>query len=224
MDSDIIDGGKMKFYVLDTSMTKLSADTEFTILEPFHTGPAPQCPRCGTYIGMLTWLPPYRVTLETRGEDFGDIVGGPGFEVLVSERFRDLYDQRKLTGIIAFEPVEVVGIKRHKRFSGNPPAYFKADIVFSEATVDDNKSGLTREHGPRCPKCHQAGSGIRKADRIVLEDDTWSGEDLFRPRGDTGDVMTSARFKEFCETHAITNAKLVPALEYSFDFYKHRLK
>ena len=209
----------MKFFILDLRNSQTDADTEFTEPDDTRTGPAPQCPRCGYYLSLLVWLPPYRVELETWGRRFGDIAGGPGFDLIVSERFRDLYLKEQITGLSAFEPVEIVGLTRHKLFTGDPPRYFKADVILTQATVDDTRSGLIREPGMLCPECHET-RGIRKTNSVVLEDDTWKGEDLFRPRGLRGSILASARFKQFCEAHQIANAKLIPAEGYSFDFYK----
>jgi hypothetical protein len=54
--------------------------------EGFKVGPAPRCPACGGFIGLLRWLPPFRVELETWGKEFGDVIH-IGDELLVSERF-----------------------------------------------------------------------------------------------------------------------------------------
>jgi hypothetical protein len=54
--------------------------------------------------------------------------------------------------------------------------------------------------------------------RVVLEADTWSGEDVFRARGDSAIIVTS-RFQHMASESGILGALFVPASEYHIDFY-----
>lgn len=47
------------------------------------------------------------------------------------------------------------------------------------------------------------------------------GHDIFKPLGLT-DIVVTERFKEFAEAHQVSNCLLIPAEEYSFDFYPER--
>src|SRR4029078_8184867 len=94
------------FYILEQHpVDTTDAETEFFSLKPDNTGDAPRCPTCGDYIGMCRWLPPYQVELKLWGWHFGDIAYGAGLNVLVSERFRALYEEHELVGLTGFEPV-----------------------------------------------------------------------------------------------------------------------
>ncbi|MBI4719476.1 MAG: hypothetical protein HY763_16900 [Planctomycetes bacterium] len=60
---------------------------------------------------------------------------------------------------------------------------------------------------------------MRRWKRIVLEPETWSGEDIFIARGCSA-IITSERFRDFVERHKLLNIVLVPAEEYDYDFYR----
>src|SRR5947209_10879505 len=87
----------------------------------FNVGEALKCPNCGRFIGMLAWLPPFRVELQAWGMEFGDIIEAGGNDLIVSRRFKRLYDEHQLTGLIGFEPVEVVKVKRQGRSGAELP-------------------------------------------------------------------------------------------------------
>jgi hypothetical protein len=170
---------------------------------------------------MLPWLPPHRAELEALGQDFGDIAFGPGLEFLVSEQFKEPWCKTELVGLEGFFPVEIAKVKKHKKIGGSVPNYFCVSVVRSRAAIDVVASGLERNDGTGaevCPEC-RLGPGVRRAQRIVLEPSTWSGEDIFIARGLPGTYIASERFKGFCERNQMKNAVLIPALEYSFDFY-----
>ncbi len=213
----------MRFFVLEYKPGCSPGDTEFSKAEPARRGPAPQCEACGVFIGMLTWLPPFRVVLETWGDVFGDVAYGPGCGVLVSQRFRTLWLERELTGLDGFDDVEVISVKRHDRNKaphGPPPPYYRVMVVRGNAAVDELRSELERDDIGLCPVCRSGkGGGVTRTKRVILEESTWSGEDVFIARGLPGMYLTTERFKCFCDDYKITNALLIPAEDYSFDFY-----
>lgn len=191
--------------------------------ETIRTGDAPTCPQCGGHIGMLTWLPPYEGELECWGREFGDIVPKVnGQDLLISERFKVLYEEFGLTGLTGFDPVEILRVKkRYRRMHGELPKYFRVDAARSRAAVDQRRSGYVWKVPPTCDECRLARDWRRK-EAIIIEPGTWSGEDIFVPRG--GPLLVSARFKEFCETHQIRNAILIPSEQYWSDAYPYENK
>jgi hypothetical protein len=192
-------------------------DTQCDTAEPDNRGDAPHCPRCGDPIGMLTWLPPYRVELELYGQGLGDFVDGPGDEVLISERFAEVFRAEGLTGLLGFHPVEVVGVRR-KRKGPKPavvPRYFVVTPCFGRGAVDEGRSRLRRNKPVTCPECRF--TGVDSIHGFVLEPGTWQGEDVFRPRGEQGSIFVSERFAEFVKQHGFTNMKLIPTEEYAWD-------
>jgi hypothetical protein len=192
--------------------------------EGFSVGPAPRCPACGGFIGMLRWVPPFRVELETWGKEFGDVMR-TGDELLVSERFKKMYTEAGLTGLRGFEPVVVIKVKRHRKLVGEPPRYYVAEVVRSETTVDVDASGKEWNGGEEpCPVCfHRKGGTFLRQKRVVIKPETWSGHDILHARGGAR-FVASMRMKEICEANGIKNAVWIPAGEYEIDFYPSEAK
>lgn len=187
------------------------ATTDFLQAHPHNVGDGLLCKACGQPIGMLRWEPPLRAEIETWGTQFGDLVFGPGDSFLVSERFKTFWERSDLRGLHGFEPVEVVKVRRRgKRINAAPPQYFRVWAGRSDVAVDRSRSGIqwVNPPDPACEVCR--GGGIKKGwERIILE--TEPAEDLFIARGLSGQLLASERFKRFCEEHAITNCRLIPA-------------
>jgi hypothetical protein len=212
----------MEFYLLNRTPRGLqeAARTDVIAADGTKHGDAPRCDACGKYIGMRCWLPPYRVELDTWGRKFGDLAfQNVGADLLVSARFKRLYEEHELTGLISFEPVEIVNVNRHRNLSGEPPSYFKAGVYRSQTLIDQTAAGLEWETPPSCEVCG-LGTTIKRWKGIAIRPETWTGEDIFLVRKMPGeDVITSPRFKAFCEVNEITNAVFIPAEEYGHDFY-----
>lgn len=214
----------MRFFVLERKPTGASESGRTDVMqqEGFTVGEAPRCPACGGFIGMLKWLPPYRVEMDTWGDHFGDFAFGGGCEwFLVSDRFRSIYVRSGLKGLSGFDPVEVTKITRHnKKLRGNPPQYFKVDVVRSQTAVDQALSGFEWSEGASiCPVCLIPKEGvIKRWSGIVIRSESWQGEDIFVPRGG-GELITTSRFKELCEGSEVKNAVFVPAESYGHDYY-----
>jgi hypothetical protein len=211
----------MRFYVLKDPPSDSAADkeagTEAVRSEGYTPGEALRCPACGGFVSMLRWLAPHEAELETWGKSFGDLVYKGYDEILVSERFKSLYERSGLSGLSTFDPVKIVKVIRRRKLIGDPPRYHRADIARSRAAIDQKSSGFVWEEPPTCPEC-RSGNGIKRWSRVVIEENTWSGEDVFQPRG-LAVILVTERFKEFCELNNIKNAYFVPAEEYGHDFY-----
>jgi len=206
-----------RFFVLRDDMHG-HFDTRFSQVVPENRGEAPQCPRCGRTIGMLPWLPPYHAELELYGEDFGDFVDGPGYEVLISERFADAFRADGLTGLLGFHPVEFVRIRGKGSKSRAPlvaPRYFVVSPCFGSGAVDETRSRLRRTRPVTCPECRSGG--VSSIHGFALEQGTWQGEDVFRPRGERGTLLVSERFAGFVQRHRLTNMSLTLIEEYVWD-------
>jgi hypothetical protein len=216
----------MQFYVLqkpppESPQDKLWGTEALTSDPSSSTGEAPRCEACGDYVGMRAWIPPYEVELETWGKEFGDVMDMTYPDLLVSQRFRDLWKRSGMVGLTDFEPVAVVKVRRHRRFTGDPPPYYKARAAWRTARLDLIASDCQWAAEPDiCPVCQSEKTGatfLREAG-IVLEPGTWNGEDIFVPRA-TSEFLTTSRFKQFCEDHRVTNTYFLPAETYVTDFY-----
>ncbi|HOA53542.1 MAG TPA: hypothetical protein PKI05_14910, partial [Thermogutta sp.] len=187
-------------------------------------GEPPRCEACGHPVGMRAWLPPVRVNFEVCRDGYCDFVFPPVNDILVSSRFKQIYESEGLTGLSGFDPVEIVKIKPKRRAKEPPPAYFRVFVARSQAVVDPEASGFDPPADkPVCPVC-RIGSNRKRWKKLVIQPGTWSGEDVFFPRGCTGDIIVSERFKMVCEAHGVTNALLIPVEEYGYDFYPHETK
>jgi hypothetical protein len=212
----------MQFYVLENPRIKDSAfATDFLKEEPVIQGEPSRCELCGRFVGMIPWLAPHRAMIEPWGREYGDIVFGFGFGLLVSEKFKNAWLRSTLKGLEGFDPVEILKVRKHKKIATPPPRYFLVSVQRSRAAIDAAASGLERDESTEvevCPECRKGG-GVKRTRRVVLQRSTWSGEDIFIARGLPGTYIASERFKDFCERNQVKNAVLIPALEYSFDFY-----
>jgi hypothetical protein len=205
-----------RFFVLQEDMHG-PYDTEFDEVEPANLTDAPRCPQCGGAIGMMTWLPPYRVELELHGRNLGDFVEGPGYDVLISERFAEAFRAEGLTGLLGFHPVEVVRVRKVRKGPkpAQVPPYFAVTACYGRGTVDEARSRLRRNKPITCPECRS--TGVDSIHGLVLEPGTWQGEDIFRPRGLRGILFVSERFAGFIQRHSLTNMKLTPSEQFVWD-------
>jgi len=203
----------MEFYVLETPKPDSAEDRAGRIdaiaEEGFNVGEAPCCARCGRFLGMLTWLPPYRLEIETWGRRYGD-VARTGDDLIVSERFKEAFQNAGLIGIKNFEPVEVSKIThRRGKPSETMPRYFKATVVRSPTTVDQDASGCVWEDESKvCPEC--LFGKLKRYKRLVIKQETWNGEDVFFPRGGHGPIV-SERFRSMFFDHELLGVVFIPS-------------
>ncbi len=207
----------VRFYVLHRRVGLHGCDALQT--DDAVIGEPPRCEACGDPIGMRAWLPPLRVNFWVCREGYCDLVYPTNDDILVSLRFKKIFEHEHLRGLSSFDPVELAKVRPKRRAKEPPPAYFRARVCRSQAVLDKVASGYeAREPGPTCPVC-LVGPPISRWKGIVIKEETWPGEDILHPRGGSGHIIVSERFKQICERHAVKNACFVPAEEYSGDFY-----
>ncbi len=199
------------------------ARTDFMTSEGATFHDPPNCKTCGSGISNLIWAPPYHAEMDQWGERYGDLaLSGSPQCILVSERFRDLYENSGMIGLSGFYPVTIDRlVRRNKKCKGKPPTYLKADVARSRVGVDDARSGCVwTKDSTICPECLFPMKGIIKRwTGTILLPGQVPAEDVFVPRGGGAGIMVSTRFKAFCEEHAISNAWFFPAELYAKDFY-----
>lgn len=122
-----------------------------------------------------------------------------------------------MLGLGKFHPTQIVSIKKHEAFKGDPPKYFLVEVQRSRTIIDQAASGFEWDGPPTCPECCM-GNLIKRWKRIVIKEDTWSGENIFIPRGKNAFIVNE-RFREFALAYKITNCCLIQAEEYAYDFY-----
>jgi hypothetical protein len=211
---------RMRFFVMETLLGG-EHDTVFSTIAPTNVGPAPRCPQCGDGVGMLSWEPPYRGELELYGRDFADLMEGSGNDLLVTERFAEDFKKEGLKGLSGFHPVEVVRVRRKRRGPkpGPPPRYLFVTTAYGQPAIDMERSRIKGSTPMTCSWCRYVGPDA--IDGLALEEGTWGGEDVFRPRGLSGTVIVSERFVRFAERHALSHMTFVPIEKYVRDPHGH---
>ena len=190
-------------------------DTEALPDDGFEVGDVPRCPKCGGGLGMLEWLPPFRVEIALYGkEGAGDFVEATGNKLLVSERMAAAIRSEGLTGLHNFRPVEVVKMNARAKRVG-VPRYLLILVTHGRAALDEARSRLRRPEPLACIECRAPDlDGIYG---FRIEPGTWEGLDAFRPRGFQGEIVVSERFADFVRRHGFTNIKLIPTEQFTWD-------
>jgi hypothetical protein len=197
-------------------------------LTPINLGESENCPICSSPVSSKMWLPPHKIKISSaKPEKWGDFVWGAGFPLLVSCRFKEVYDKEGLSGISYFSsPVDVVrmGPLKSGQFSNPPPIYHLIHVPWGGANQDDTASGLKYEQPEKitCAYC-RSGFSWQKQDRIVIEEGSWDGSDIFKPRNAPVQFMVSGRFKHIAEGCDFKNIWLIPAENYGFDVRRRGL-
>lgn len=208
-------GNSVSFYVLKPDGGLFGRRWAYgEIVEPSNSGPPDRCPQCGAPVSRLKWLPPHRLTLSTsRREKWPDMLWGAGFPLMVSARFREAYEAAGLQGITCFHaPAEILRMGS-KRVGEGVPAYHLIDILWGGANLDDRASGAVREN-VTCP--YDRGS-IAFLQKVVLEDSSWVGADIFEARGLPARIVVSERSRDAVDAFRLTGAMLIPAERYAYD-------
>ncbi len=81
--------------------------------------------------------------------------------------------------------------------------------------MDDARSRIRRQTPIACEWCRE--TNVPSIHGFVLEEGTWRGEDVFYARGLPGSTIVSERFVRFVERHQLTNMRLIPTEEYTWD-------
>lgn len=211
----------MQFYVIEPEKGLFGTKWAYGESDdPKNRGDPKTCPECGDILSLMTWLPPHRLKLSSaKPEKWPDFLWGAGIHLMVSGRFKGIYVEEELSGIIEFhQPAEIVrvGSRRRGDLPPNPPVYHLVDILWGGANLDDKASKAVFKYWPLCPLCRSSGA-VHSRERIILEPDSWTGADIFQARGVPGEILVSERFKQAVEKHRLTNLLLIPAERYGYD-------
>ncbi len=210
----------MNFYLLterDWMRGTDFPDTVFFTNDHVTLGDAPRCPVCNRYCEGMEWLPPYQIELEMFTNRFGDVIVGTGLDLIVDESFKIAFEKTDLTGLEIIGEAEVERIicrrKARKKLIGPIPKYYVARMKYGCAAIDHEKSGSAFEPGkkPICDYCRLGRIGAYR--KIVIDESTWDGTDIFMARGIGGQITTSQRFKDWWDSCNFTNCKLIPSEE-----------
>lgn len=180
-----------------------------------NTGEGVRCPTCNRPLSMLKWLPPFRVGLESWGKHYGD-VAEIGDDLIVSERFMHVFTSSGLRGLLSFEPVTIIQVAHRRGKPKEPqPRYFKAAVERSRTTIDQEASEYVWEDKSKvCPEC--LFGKLKRYKGLIIKEETWTGDDVFFPRGGNGPIV-SERFKNVFIENGLLGAVFIPVEKAGYD-------
>jgi len=174
------------------------------------------CPECGYILVWTKWVEPRGVRLSK--PLFGDVVFDSD-DMLVSQRFKDLYEESDLKGITAFHKLDKVLVSRNTKKQLEPPTYYYIEVAVANAIFDPEKTTALplgrnkknydiREGVKRCRLCHPynydtmahiKGFGIKYLDDNLL--------DIFAIYPRAKEKHFSQKFVDWALENNITNFK-----------------
>ena len=189
----------MKKYILSSELTynlKYSdaiADDPYVVKEDTSS----YCPRCNRMTYGLNWYPPYNIKLYKR--NVGDIVLGTSL-MIVTKKFKDIYEQNNLTGIKEFCRID--SIKRKKD---------KVDIELYclklnryEVPIDYEKSRMEGDNASwQCDLCNPDGKLEIYINGIYFQKDFPA--DIFHIFAFGDRIFLSEKFISVMKNNGITN-------------------
>jgi hypothetical protein len=190
---------------------------------PNYAG-APECPTCRRAVGMLTWLPPHRVALK-QSKQIGDFVSGAGgCPFLCQSRVVEQWHAQELGGMDQLYPIEISRVGTTRRANESPrPTLFGVNVPHSLVRVEHDQMNVDwaeRPHTDYCRTCGPGGGGregiIRSWQRVVVNDHSWNGEDLFFAVNLPGTILVSERAAQIIRSEGWSNVTVVPAEEYVY--------
>jgi len=199
-----------QFYVLTPALGS-AFDTEFFKSEPVTRGDAPICPSCGRFLGMRRWMSPRHSQVVIHGEHAGDFAFTSSSEFLVSDAVVSALKDEGLAGLSNLEEVEISFTLRAE--PARPRRYFFGDVARQGADLAVSRGEVELVSAPNCDDC--LSGGVFSIRGFALEDGTWSGADVFVPRGLPGVVVVSEAFYRLAEERAFSNIKLVATEQFT---------
>ncbi|WP_425267217.1 imm11 family protein [Aeoliella straminimaris] len=195
----------MHFYILSLATAK-STYAEFELVDRPQRAEPPKCVACGARLSNLRRLPPHRYRLK-HGNHPGDLLTD-GMDIAVSTRFVESYSVSGLSGL-EFSDTTI-------ELCNTALAYYMASPVCTYTLLDESASGIAINNFRGCDKCR--AMSIKSIDRVVLREETWLGEDIFRTANLFGEILTSQRFVDFVYSNKFTNFQFIGQQDYHVDF------
>lgn len=196
----------MQLYVLSLKLAATSSYGALALVRKPQLADPPRCDGCGADLSPRRTLPPHRYLIKYG--DPGDLLT----DVMItafSSRFMKAYKESDLVGLEFDDKLELKNSKLDYRM---------AWPVCTYALMDESASGVVINNVRGCDKCRVMS--IKKIDRIVLKENTWGGEDIFRSGNLFGLILVSQRFVDCVRSNGFTNFQFIRQDEYSesFDF------
>lgn len=186
----------------------------------------PKCPQCGRAVGNHYWLPPFEVIIK-QPHNIGDFLSGFGCDLMVSEKFKRKYEESELTGVVNFYPITIKKMGTTKKSNELiKPLLFGTNVKRTFTRVIYEEMAVTWGNPPSnnyCKFCGPGGGGgagiYYGYERIVVDEKTWSGEDIFFCINMPGNVLLSERAAKFIVENNFTNCEITPCSEAKFSYF-----
>jgi hypothetical protein len=194
----------MQFFVLSLA-TATSTYAEMELIGKPERAEPPTCNVCGARLCNLLRLPPHRYRLKhgTPGDLLTD-----GLFAAMSLNFVESYRQSNLKGLEFSEsPLEIVN---------SDLTFFMASPCCTYTHLDETASGVVINSFRGCDKCR--AMSMKRIERLVINEATWTGEDVFMTGNLFGSILASQRFVDFVETNNFSNFQFIAQKDYHFDF------
>jgi len=176
------------------------------------------CPGCKRDCGDSRRIPPVEVVLK-QPRTVGDFVHADLADmVLVSDRFRQLYESGGFNGLSDWLPVKVrrQGSRGTDRY--DPPRLWAVYFCTSSGRLDPNALGIQWMNEPEtewCPVCGPDGVEVRSIARFVVDPQARPSEDFFRFANLGQGYMASRRAVEAIREARLENVSFVPISRYA---------
>lgn len=164
------------------------------------------CPVCGGCVSSLKWQPPRKVKLSK--PKFGDLCFGTLTPFIVSERFKDLYQQSGLTGIKEFYKIDDVKVSYRSALKSPSPTYYHIEFQRIGLAIDYKRSKVSGQKSKErnCDLCNPAKMLKEDVNGIFFKEGTYNPKyDIFWIYEFGDIVFFNERFKDFCIKNEITN-------------------
>jgi len=202
---------KMIFHVLKPGYNDEYKD--FVRLSPNRAKAFPECPRCHCRIGPWEWLRPFRVKT-TKSRCFGDLFTDK-MVLTVSQGFREAAVAAQLKGLSFWDDHLEVYRSGSALFS-QAPTYHVVHRNYSFTRIDPSGSGLVVQELVGCEHCNVMTRA--RVERLVIDELTWNGDDIFWPTGLYGACVVTSRFVEVVAQGSFANFTFIHQDEYVEDW------
>jgi hypothetical protein len=183
----------MDFWVLRGHLCQDGSEFDFDPGDTTAVDEAPRCETCGSFYGMLPFVPPITGTLIADRTLF-DLSADAG-SVLISERCLRAFDGHEIRGLIDPQPIELLAVE------GPFDLAILGQFFWAQAQcgaeIDRARSNLRTTAKP-CRNCGAAGL-MEGYDRVAIAESSWDGRDLLLVKGLPGAILVTERVKQLCE-------------------------
>jgi hypothetical protein len=136
------------------------------------------------------------------------------------------WHEYQLTGMDRLFPITVSRMGTTRKSNDAPrPKLLGIDVPHMLARVEHDRMGVEWSQQPgvnHCRVCGPGGGGNggtrRSWQRVVVEEQSWSGEDLFFAINFPGTILVSERAAAVIRGEGWTNVTATPAEEYAYAF------